>query len=167
MKTGESALEWFAVRTRSNRECVVEAALQGKGFDVWCPRYKAEPFRADSLLKPVFPGYVFCRFNVRQRMPILTVPGVMNVVSNGKIPLPIDEREIESLRIVLRSMMPVSPHEYLSVGDRVRITEGPLAGAEGYIVQHKPELLIVSITLLQRAVSVAVQVHWLEKSRAA
>ena len=163
----DSVLEWFAVRTRSNREAVVEEALRGKGFDVWCPRFKPAPFRANSALRPVFPGYVLCRFDVRDRLPILTVPGVMNVVSNGRIPLPIDEREIESLRIVLRSMMPVSPHDYLSVGDRVRITEGPLAGAEGQIVQHEPELLVVSITLRQRSVSVAVQVEWLEKSRRA
>lgn len=160
-------MEWFAVRTRSNRESVVAEALQGKGLEVWCPRYKPDPLRAPSVLKPLFPGYLFSRFNVRERLPILTVPGVVNIVSNGKIPLPIDEREIESLRIVLRSMVPVSPHKYLSVGDLVRITEGPLAGAEGQIVQHEPELLVVSITLLQRAVSVAVQPHWLEKSQRA
>lgn len=160
-------MEWFAVRTRSNRESVVADALEGKGFEVWCPRYKAPPFRAGGVLKPLFPGYLFCRLNVLDRLPILIVPGVVNIVSNGKIPLPIDDREIESLRIVLRSMMPVTPQEYLAVGDPVRITEGPLAGAQGYIVHHQPDRLVVSITLLQRSVSVAVQVDWLEKMQKA
>jgi len=164
--TGKPVLEWFAVRTRSNRETVVAEALKGKGFEVWCPRYKAPPFRSDAVLKPLFPGYLFSRFNVFDRLPILVVPGVVNIVSNGRVPLPIHEREIDSLRIVLRSMMPVTPQEYLSVGDPVRITEGPLAGAEGHIVQHQPDRLIVSITLLQRSVSVAVQVDWLEKNEA-
>jgi transcriptional antiterminator NusG len=164
---GKPMMEWFAVRTRSNREAVVAEALEGKGLEVWCPRYKAPPFRSDGILKPLFPGYLFCRFNAYDRLPVLIVPGVVNIVSNGRVPLPIDDREIESLRIVLRSMMPVTPQEYLSVGDPVRITEGPLAGAEGHIVQHQPDRLIVSITLLQRSVSVAVQVDWLEKVRRA
>jgi transcriptional antiterminator NusG len=156
---------WFAIRTRSNREAVITDSLLGKGFEAWCPRYKTTRSNTVGPGKAVFPGYVFCRLAVSHRMPVLTVPGVVGIVSSGRIPLSIDEKEIESLRIVMESRLPIGPHDYLKAGDSVRIKDGPLTGAEGYIMQKEGEHLVVSITLLQRSVSVSVQGHWLEKCR--
>lgn len=161
--TGYQSLEWFALRTKSNREAVVTEALIGRGLEAWCPRYSASIY-PKAANKPVFPGYLFCRFNVHDRLPVLTVPGLLNIVSNGKIPLSIDEREIESLRLLMESFLPVAPHEFFHVGDKVRITDGPLTGAQGYVVQHQCQHLVVCITLLQRAVSVVLEPQWLEKS---
>jgi len=145
---------------------MVTEALAGRGLEAWCPRFNAGA-NVKAANKPVFPGYLFCRFNVLDRLPVLTVPGILNIVSNGKIPLPIEESEIESLRLVMDSLLPVSPSDYFHVGDKVRITDGPLNGAEGYVVQRECQHLVVSITLLQRAVSVAVQSQWLERTRLA
>jgi len=156
---------WFAVRTRSNREAVITESLLGKGFDAWFPRYKTTGSNTLSPGKAVFPGYVFCKLVIAHRLPVLTVPGVVGLVSSGKTPLPIEDHEITSLRLVMESLLPVGPHDYLHAGDWVRIKDGPLTGAEGYIVQRESEHLVVSITLLQRSVSVTVQGHWLEKSR--
>jgi transcription antitermination factor NusG len=162
---------WFAIRTRSNREAVVSDALIGKGFEVLYPRYRSAAGRregerkpASQALKPLFPGYLFCKFDVQVRMPILTVPGVMNVVSVGKLPLPLDNNEIESLRVLLNSNLPIGPHPYLKVGDQVVISNGPLAGASGCIVQTDCRRLVVSITILQRAVAVDVSSDWIEKA---
>jgi transcription antitermination factor NusG len=156
--------EWFALRTKSNREAVVTDALIGRGLEAWCPRYgvAAHP---RAVNKPVFPGYLFCRFNVHDRLPVLTVPGLLNIVSNGKTPLSIEEREIDSLRLVMDSFLPVAPHEFFRVGDQVKITDGPLTGAQGYVVQRQCQQLVVCITLLQRAVSVVLEPGWLEKAR--
>jgi len=156
-------LEWFAIRTKSNREAVVTEALSGRGLEAWYPRYSAG-VSPRAVNKSVFPGYLFCRFNGMDRLPVLTVPGILNIVSNGKMPLPIDEREIESLRLVMESFLPVAPHEYFQIGDKVTITDGPLTGAHGYVVQRQCKQLIVCITLLQRAVSVVLEPKWLEKT---
>jgi len=160
----DSSEQWFAVRTKSNREAVVTRALTGKGLDAWFPRYRDH--RPNSLIhgKAAFPGYVFCRLNVTRRMPVLTTPGVIGLVSSGKIPLPLDPNEITSLRLVMESLLPVGPHSYLKDGDSVRITSGPLMGAEGYIVRTNVDHLVVCITLLQRSVCVAVESQWLEKA---
>lgn len=161
---GGSPNQWFAVRTKSNREAVVTEALIGKGFDAWCPRFREHSRQTQTAGKPVFPSYVFCHLDVSRRLPVLTVPGVLNIVSSGKTPLPIEQREMDSLRVVMESVLPVAPHAYLQTGDFVRIKEGPLAGAEGYVVEKECEHLVVSITLLQRSVSVAVDGYWLEKT---
>jgi transcription antitermination factor NusG len=162
--------EWFAVRTKSNRENIVAEALEGKGYEVLCPRYRASGLRRPEataarqpVLRPLFPGYLFSRFDVLTRLPVLTIPGVLNVVSNGKIPIPLDSAEIESLQVLVNSDLPIGPHPYLAVGDKVIISNGPLAGAQGWIMQTDCKRLIVSITLLQRSVAVAVAGEWLEK----
>jgi transcriptional antiterminator NusG len=162
--------EWFAIRTKSNRESVVSEGLIGKGYEVLFPRYRAssprrkEPRRSVSVaLRPLFPGYLFCKFDVLTRLPILTVPGVLNIVSNGKVPIAIDNSEIESLRVLMNSNLPIGPYPYLKVGDLVMLADGPLAGARGCIIQTDCKRLIVSITLLQRSVAVDVAGEWLEK----
>lgn len=159
--------QWFAVRTKSNREAVVTCALQGKGLDAWYPRYVRRKSANGNYGRAAFPGYVFCLLDVAKRMPVLMTPGVIGLVSSGRTPLPIDEKEISSLRVVMESLLPVAPHSYLVSGDSVRITAGPLAGAEGYVVRNEFDHLVVSITLLRRSVCVRVESHWLEKMRRA
>jgi len=157
--------QWFAVRTKSNREAEVTRALTSKGLDAWFPRFKERKPRGLVYGRAAFPGYVFCRLDVTKRLPVLTTPGVMGLVSSGKIPLPIDHEEMASLRLVMESPLPVGPHIYMQAGDRVKITNGPLTGADGYIVRNHVDHLVVCITLLQRSVCVAVENHWLEITR--
>jgi len=159
------AEQWFAVRTKSNREAVVSRSLIGKGLDAWFPRYRDNRPNSPINGKAAFPGYVFCKLNITRRMPVLTTPGVIGLVSSGRIPLPLDPNEISSLRLVMESLLPVGPHSYLQDGDSVKITSGPLSGAEGYIVRSNVDHLVVCITLLQRSVCVAVESQWLEKAR--
>ena len=157
---------WFAIRTKSNREFLVSEALAGKGYEVLFPRYSTNPRlrarEAPQVTKPLFPGYLFSRFDASARLPILTIPGVLNVVSNGKVPIPLDDREIDSVKVLALSRLPVHPHNYFRPGDLVRITEGPLAGAEGSILHTDCKKLVVSITLLQRSVAVEIAPEWIE-----
>jgi len=157
--------QWFAVRTKSNREAEVTRALTSKGLDAWFPRFKERKPRGLVYGRAAFPGYVFCRLDVTKRLPVLTTPGVMGLVSSGRIPLPIDHEEMASLRLVMESPLPVGPHIYMQAGVRVKITNGPLTGADGYIVRNHVDHLVVCITLLQRSVCVAVENHWLEITR--
>jgi transcription antitermination factor NusG len=160
--TSGEGLAWFALRTKSNREAVVTEALLGRGLEAWCPRFNKGS--GGSANKPVFPAYLFCRFNVWDRMPVVTVPGLLNIVSSGRIPLAVDNTEIESLRILVESQLPLLSHEYLQAGDSVKIINGPLTGAQGRIVRRQREHLVVSISLLQRSVAVMLQSEWLEKA---
>ncbi len=160
--------QWFAIRTKSNREIPVSESLEGKGYEVLCPRYSIPAVRtsartASPVVRPLFPGYVFCKFDVFVRLPILMIPGVMNVVSNGRIPIPIDDLEVESLKVLVKSKLPLGPHAFLKAGDRVMVSQGPLTGASGYIVETDCRQLVVSITLLQRSVCVRLTREWLEK----
>ena len=107
---------------------------------------------------PLFPGYIFCRLDPRFRLPLLTIPGVLQFVGAGKIPTPIEDAEIAAIQMAVRSGLLTEPWPFLERGQRVRLDEGPLAGLEGILAGTAERLrIIVSVTLLQRSVAVAIE----------
>ncbi|HLH20615.1 MAG TPA: UpxY family transcription antiterminator [Bryobacteraceae bacterium] len=157
MQSGAS-YQWYAVRTAAGREKAVSAQFQNKGFEQFLPLYRSRrqwSDRTKELELPLFPGYLFCRFDFSNRLPILVTPGVKLIVGYGKIPAPVPDAEIESLRRAVVSGAETMPWPYLSVGQKVRIREGSLAGVEGILLQVKNSWRIVlSVELLRRSVSV-------------
>src|ERR1039458_7981001 len=88
-------------------------------------------------------------------------PGVIGIIGAGKTPIPIDDEEIEAVRAILRSGLAAQPYPFLRVGSRVDLEGGPLAGVEGIITNaDKVYRLVVSISLLQRSVAVAIDRDW-------
>ena len=159
-----SPVEWYAIRVKSNRERVTSLSLAGKGYEVFLPEYNRTGAAGRGTERAaLFPGYLFSRFDVRNRLPILTLPGVIHIVSLGRVPAPIDSTEVESLKVLLQAGLPINADESYTVGERVRIEDGPLAGAIGVIAGETSQRLLVSITLLQRSVSVALPREWLCK----
>jgi transcription termination/antitermination protein NusG len=151
---------WYGIRTRSNHEKVAAAVLRGKGYDPYLPLYRLPRNRQDAQgdgQHPLFPGYVFCRFNVKKRLPILMTTGVISVLGFGKEPAAIPDEEIEKVRVVLRSGLPAEPCAYLREGLRVRVKDGSLDGVEGILVKRKNQYrMVVSVTMLQRSISVEI-----------
>lgn len=148
---------WFALRVRSNFERETDRMLHGKGYPSFYPFYKVKRQWSDRVKEldlPLFPGYVFCRFDPHRRLPVLTVPGVLSVVGMGKTPIPIEEAEIQSIQRLMESGRGVTPWPYLKEGQRIRITHGPMKGVEGRLIRMKgTDTLVASITLLQRSVA--------------
>jgi len=109
---------------------------------------------------PLFPGYVFCRLNVNNRLPVLMIPGVMHIVGVGKAPISVDEQEIASIQAVVRSGMLLQPWPFLKLGQAVRIEEGPLRNVQGILTEFEgSQKLVLSITLLQRSLAVTIPRH--------
>jgi len=149
---------WFALRVRPRAEKAVASTLRGKGFEEFLPLHRQKRRWSDRVKQvdlPLFPGYVFSRFELDKRQPILTIPGVLHVVGFGRTPHPIDETEMSSLMAVVDSHRTVQPWPHQFVGERVRVTDGPLAGVEGTLSVIKANRrIVVTISLLQRSVAV-------------
>ena len=152
---------WYAVYVRSRHEKTVENSLRGKGYSVFSPFYRSKRKRVHRITEievALFPGYVFCQFDSNKRLPILMTPGVVGVVGRGNRPEAVDDTEIASIRTLALSGRCVQPWPFLESGQRIRLHSGPLTGAEGIFLQVKDEYhLVVSITLLQRSVSVVIE----------
>jgi transcription antitermination factor NusG len=158
------AWPWFALQTRCRHENVVSMQLQGKGYEPFLPMHKSRHRWSDRIKEielPLFPGYLFCRFNPLDRMPILVIRGVVQVVGIGKHPVAIDEAEIASIQAAAESGLPKEPWPFQQIGQRVRVECGPLRGVEGILLNIKgSHRLILSVTLLQRSVAVEVDEAW-------
>lgn len=151
---------WYAVQVKSRFEAVAAALLEQKGFPILYPTYTEHRRwndRTRELPRPLFPGYVFCRFDARSRLPVLTTPHVMSVVGAGRIPVPVEDAEIRAVRDVQRSGRTVLPWPFLGAGEKVRVIAGPLRGLEGLLLSTKNESrLVISVTLLRRSIAVEV-----------
>ena len=159
-----SASRWFAVRVRPQRERRIVEAFRHKGYEPFLPLYRSRRRWSDRLKEielPLFPGYVFCRFQASLRLPILTTPGVVYVVGVGRAPAPIDDGEVAALQAVVRSGLYSQPWRFLRAGQRVQIVAGPLCGLEGiYLDSRGGNRLVVSVTLLQRSVGIEIDSRW-------
>ena len=156
---------WYAVRVQSKFERVASTVLQDRGFEDFLPLYQASHQWSDRVKRlelPLFPGYLFCRIDLAKGLlPVVTAPGVLGLVSAGRHPLEIPEAEIETVRLVIQSGLPTIPWPGLQAGSPVLVERGPLAGVEGVVLSaDKACKLIVSVTMLQRAVAVEIQRDW-------
>lgn len=166
---GTCDTRWFALRVRSHCEKPIAAILHNKGYQEFLPLYRSRrrwSDRTKQLELPLFPGYVFCRFDPCDRLPILTTPGLVHIVGIGKTPVPVDDQEIEAIHAIIRSGLAAEPWPFVKVGNLVRINHGALCGLEGILLEFKKRhRLLVSVTLLQRSVAVEIDRDWVSLVR--
>jgi transcription antitermination factor NusG len=149
---------WFALHVRSRHDKLVASNLRVRGMEALLPLYRSRRRWSDRtrvMDLPLFPGYVFCRFDPQLLLPILMTPGVVRVISAGKRPCPVAEEEITAIQRVIYAGNAVEPWPYLRAGQKVRILDGPLFGIEGILLDVKNRRrLVVSVHLLQRSIAV-------------
>ena len=156
---------WYALQVRSRKEGYVASQIEGQGFECLLPTYKSVrkwSDRVKEVEQPLFPGYLFCRFDFQNRRPVVTTPGVLQIVGYGRTAISVSDEEIQLLQLAVSSGMPKQPWPYLEVGQRVRVNYGTLSGLEGILVNVKGHhRVILSVTLLQRSVAMEVETSWL------
>jgi transcription antitermination factor NusG len=149
---------WYALRIRSRFEKCAAKHLRDKGYEEYLPLSRSTRRWSDrmkTVANPLFPGYLFCKFDIQDRFPILVVPGVLSIVGIGKAPATIPESQISSLQQAITSGLQCRPWPFLQVGQSVSVERGPLAGLKGIVIEDKSNLrLVLSLPLLQRAVAV-------------
>lgn len=150
---------WYALRTRSNHEKLAAAFLEAKGFEHFLPLYRVPKRLSDRLMErsiPLFPGYLFCRFDGRYRGPVLSASGVVSIISFGGKPAKIEETEIAAIQKALGSGQNVEPYPYLQEGQQIRIENGPLRGMKGILVKKRCWRIVISVQLLHRSIAVEI-----------
>lgn len=153
-------LMWFAVQTRHHHEKRVAARLQAGETETFLPVHCAVHRWRNGVQAqvetPLFPSYLFARFRSAERMQVLRDPGVLSLAASSASPTPIRDEEILLLRQVAETVK-VEPHPYMAIGERVRITAGPLTGLEGFLARKKQDLrVVVSVEAIMRSVAIEI-----------
>jgi transcription antitermination factor NusG len=151
---------WYAAYTCTRHEKRVAQQLDQRDVENFVPLYRSVrrwKDRRKELQLALLPGYVFVRMDLKDRLRVLQLPGVVNLVSMGGAPAPLLDSEIETLRQGMANPMRIEPHPYLKEGRRVRVEGGPFAGTEGILVRRRDGCrVVVSIDLLMRSLAVEV-----------
>ena len=165
---GPEATKWYAVRTRSRHEKVVERHLQGQGIDVFSPvvnQVRQWSDRRKVVETPLFAGYAFVRIapTPEERIRVLKAQGVVEIVGGQGLGIPIPAEQIEAVRAVVAGNLPIAQHAFLKVGQRVRVRGGSLDGVEGILVaQNGSRNLVISVEPIQRSLSIRIEGYQVE-----
>jgi transcription antitermination factor NusG len=137
----EADTSWYAAYTCANHERKVASQMEQRGLESFLPLYETVRRWKDRKMRlqlPLFPGYVFVRMSLRQRLRVLQIHGVARLVGFGE-------------------RVNAQPHPYLTAGCIVRVIHGPLAGMEGVLLRTKGAFrLILSIDLIMKSIIVDV-----------
>ncbi len=155
---------WFACKTRSRSEKKTALLLGRQGIDTYVPLVKREREWSDRTARvgfPVFPGYIFARFDLTRLHEVLGLPLVAAVARPNGYPTPVREEVLESVRRMVEGaneagVMP-QPEDFLAVGDPVKVVSGPFEGMEGILIEVKGTTRVaIRIPVLRQASSVEV-----------
>ena len=160
---------WYAIRTFPNHERTTAAIFHNKEIPYFFPTYRSRSRwhdRTKTLDRPLFPGYLFARMDYSQRPAVLSTPSVRSIVSHGRHESPIPDSDIEYIRRMIASGLPLLPWPALAPGQSVRILHGPLAGLSGTLVRAKNVWrMVVSVSLLQRSIAAEIDLDCLAWDR--
>jgi transcription antitermination factor NusG len=151
---------WYAAYTHARHEKKVAQQLEERGIEHFLPVYHSVrrwKDRQKELDLVLFPGYVFTRIDPADKLRVLQLPGVVRFVSFNGQPTPLAGDDLEALRNALQHGIRAEHHPYLTMGRRVKVVRGPLAGAVGILLRLKTNFrVVISIDAIMRAVSVEI-----------
>jgi transcription termination/antitermination protein NusG len=161
---------WRVLWTHSNCEQQVYDQLAAKGLDLFFPTVDAWARRGGVRRRervPLFRGYLFLRHAIDKMtyLEVCKARGLVRILGERWDRLEtVAESDVDAVRKLVHSELPIFPYPYLREGQRVRITRGPLSDLEGILVRGNPKtgLLVVSVDLLQRSVAVHLDCTQLE-----
>jgi len=112
--------------------------------------------RRKLVFEPVIHSYVFVKANKMLYEKVLGIEGVVRYIYFGGKPAPIPDRQIETMKTVVGTDLEIEcTPDCLKPGMHVIVTEGPLAGMEGELVQFRgKQKVAVRIQAIQQVIMV-------------
>lgn len=150
------------VKPRTEKKMTEYCALYGIPF--YLPlreKTRVVQRRKVTALIPVFPGYVFARFEQAQRLQVLQTNLLVRILEpdNPRRLL----RDLVMVRRALRANPALAAVKPLAKGRLVRIVRGSFMGIEGRIARMAGTLKVVlNVDMIGQAVSVTAEVDQIE-----
>ena len=153
---------WYAIQVRSRFEKKAWQQLQDKGVEAFVPTLKQRRRWSDRwqvVELPTFPGYAFVHLHPSpaHRLQVLQTRGVMSFVAFGGELIPIPDKQIDDVRVLISRDVPYTAHPFIKIGQRVRIRGGCLDGIEGILTSNRGDkTLVISVEPIQRSIAVSI-----------
>lgn len=132
---------WFVFYTCPRAEKKANEYLLSLNYETFLPLKKEFKIWKNRQRKhievPLFPSYIFVHIFQYEISEINRVRGICTCVTCAKKPVSISDNDIMSLKIMLDMDISTIDNYNPTIGDRIRILEGPLCGYEGILVKIK------------------------------
>ena len=128
---------WYVIQTHVKQEERANENLRSFGVETLHAKLRTRRYNEFTgaptyLTQPLFPRYLFAKFNAREQLPnIRFTRGVHNVVCFGESPASVDDDIIEIIRERIDENGFVKANDELKPGDKVVISAGPLRNLVG------------------------------------
>jgi transcription termination/antitermination protein NusG len=156
-----SEMLWYAGYTASRHEKRVAEHFAQRGVEHFLPLYETIHRWNNGRHRvqlPLFPGYIFVRIALRDRLRVIEVPGFVRLVGFSSLPHPLPEADINRMKEALNKGVLAEPYPYLTVGTRVEIRNGPLQGMTGILLRRQNKSrVVISVDLIMRSMAVEVE----------
>src|SRR5437868_7815156 len=160
-EVAHSEMLWYAGYTASRHEKRVAEHFVQRGVEHFLPLYETIHRWNNGRHRvklPLFPGYIFVRMALKDRLRVLEVPGFVRLVGFNSLPYPLPESDINKMMEALSKGVLAEPYPYLTAGTRVEIENGPLQGMTGILLRRQNKCrLVISIDLIMRSMIVEVE----------
>ena len=159
---------WHVAASKPRKERIAEINLRLQGFETFWPNIRNVVRRrgkATQVLEPLFPGYLFVRFN-RERDRWQSINGTMGIqrliCARGGLPAPVPTSAMQEIlqRCPQGTWECATPE--LRYGQQVDLVSGPFAGMSGRFEQLvSRDRVRVLMSLLESEVSVVMPAAFL------
>jgi transcriptional antiterminator RfaH len=165
-------VNWFAIHAKPRRENFAATNISAMGIDTLLPRVKSERLVRGAIrqaIKPLFSGYFFALFCPERFFEaVKAARGVLQVVSSGRIPIPVHGSVVREIQGRIREDGLIRIHtQRLAPGVRVTVQSGPFAGMMGRVERELDDQKRVAIfleTLFQARL--LIERRWIEAEAA-
>jgi transcription antitermination factor NusG len=159
--TAHSEVLWYAGYTAARHEKRVAEHFMQRSVEHFLPLYEAIHRWNNGrhhVQLPLFPGYIFVRIALKDRLRVLEVPGVVRLICFNSLPCPLPESDINKMMGAVNKGVLAEPYPYMTVGTRVEIRNGPLQGMTGILLRRQNKYrVVISIDLIMRSIVVEVE----------
>ena len=158
---------WYVLYTKPRHEKTVEEQLLKRKIEAFTPKITLRRKWSDRVKlveEPLFKSYCFARFSLKDKVKIVSQPGVVDIVNFNKQYTTVDDSVISALKIMVTNELRADPCPYLKNGDRITIRRGPFKGLEGYIIEkrNKNAILVISIDAIAASVKCVIDADYVD-----
>ena len=158
---------WYALYTKSRHEKFVESQLQKKGIESFTPKTTFNSKWSDRIKRieePIFKSYCFAKFDMKDRIRIISQEGVVTIVNFNKHYIPVEESVIRSLKVLSENRIKLDPCPYIKVGDKIAVKRGHLKGLEGFVLEKRNSntTLVISVEAILSSVKCVIDAAFVD-----
>jgi transcriptional antiterminator RfaH len=143
-------LRWYVVQSKPREEYRAQHFLSEKGLRAYVPRMEVVSSKGCRTFlneKPLFPGYLFCRFDPKESLACVRwTKGVAKILPESVTPIPVADNVVEAIRSLEQKDGVIRKVPFRK-NDRIRIARGPMKDVLGIFEQWSSDQCRVRVLL--------------------